>query len=72
MSSITCYSCRQICYTFGYAILSDVDGKILTAKIVFRDEATFCLSWHINCFILEFWGNNNPRAVIEFAGDCLK
>jgi len=48
MSSITCYSCRQICYTYGYNIFSDGDGKIFTDKIVFSYEATF---------ILEFWGN---------------
>ena len=41
MSRITCYSCRQICYTYGYNILSDGDGKIFTAKIVFSYEAIF-------------------------------
>jgi hypothetical protein len=64
---------KEVCHTFCYDFLSrHEDDKLLAAKIVFSDEATFHLLGNINAHNLGIWGSNNPHEVIEHTRDSPK
>jgi hypothetical protein len=48
------------------------DDELFTAKIGFRDEATFHLSGNVTWHNLIIWGSNNPHEVIEHTRDSPK